>query len=94
MASPRLVAMTADLPEFAVNALFQYGATSHVVVANHWDSPEELVAELGLQAPTCDLETVWRWAEALCAGRLREVFNAPIPAATPQPTSTAKTVNL
>ena len=92
MASPLLLsAVASDLPDTALNALVLFGATSHLVVANHWDTHDDLINELGLQAPTNDLETIWRRAEALCAGRLREVTNAPIPRLTSHTTTTIAT---
>ena len=69
--SPRLREAVAGLDAVIVPALVKFGATSHVVVANNWDSTDELIDELGLDAPTGDLATVWLRCEDLCARSAR-----------------------
>ena len=70
-ASPRLVEMSADLDQNVLIALVEMGAVNHTIIANNWDSAQELVAELGYHAPCDDLTTLWVRAEAECANRVR-----------------------
>ena len=69
--SPILKGAVADLEVSIIPALLKVGATSHTIVANNWDSAEELVNELAFDAPTYDVTTVWSRCESLCARRAR-----------------------
>ena len=87
--SPRLQGAVADLDPSIVPAFLKCGATSHVIVANNWDSAEDLVDELGFDAPSDSLTTAWLRCEGLFARKVRAAESPPGKPNAPAKPSTA-----
>ena len=66
--SPRLRNALEGLDSNVQDLMVREGITTHVVIANNWDSPQELVADFWKFAPSTDLEVLWAMSEGMCSG--------------------------